>query len=271
MLKKLIAIFYIFIFVFSFNQQEAQAATSGFVPGDIWYSKDPFAEGDKIKIYTFIFNSDKRELRGTVNFFDKDVLLGKKEFRISGESADDVFINWTATVGSHSIYAKIENAKFLTSKGTLEDAKLEDTETKSSSRTVSKKITEGKEDASTTENKDVNKESSTSLDGIQNTLEENLPSFISKPLVVLTSSLEDSRVSMHTSGEEKKEEIKNDLDTLKSESDTKDQNIFLKPFKYVQLFFVTIFTFITSSSIFFYIALALVIFLVFRYLWNRFF
>ena len=56
----------------------AQSSNTGFVPGNIWYSKDPFEEGDKVKIYTFIFNPDSRELSGTVIFFDKTVLLGKK-------------------------------------------------------------------------------------------------------------------------------------------------------------------------------------------------
>ena len=61
----------------------AQSSNTGFVQANIWYSKDPFEEGDKVKIYTFIFNPDTRELSGTVIFFDNTVMLGKKDFIVS--------------------------------------------------------------------------------------------------------------------------------------------------------------------------------------------
>src|SRR5438552_250675 len=88
-------------------------SNAGFIPSNIWYSKDPFEEGDKIKIYTLIFNPDSRQLSGTVSFFDQDNLLGKKTFTVTAKGVKDIAIDWMATVGSHKIYAKIESAQFL--------------------------------------------------------------------------------------------------------------------------------------------------------------
>ncbi len=269
MLKKLVVVFYVLVFIFSAGAAYAQVANSGFVSGNIWYSKDSFQEGDKIKIYTFIFNPNDRELRGTASFYDKDTVLGKKDFRIASQSADDVSIDWTVSVGSHSIYAKIENPKILNSKGALEDAELKDTQTKSSVYTIKKKV-DTKDDKSETSTSESGQESATSLKSIQNKIEENTPTFISSPIISLTSSLENSRIAMQAVGEEKKVSMREDLDRLKSSDETKENNIFLKPFKYVELFALTIFNFIVSTHIFFYIALILIIFLVFRWVWMRF-
>ena len=117
--KKVSIVLFLIFSLFPIQKIFAQNSNTGFVPGNIWYSKDPFEEGDKIKIYTFIFNPDARELSGTVIFFDKTVLLGKKDFIILSKSANDISIDWTVTAGDHTIFGKIENAKFLISKGSM--------------------------------------------------------------------------------------------------------------------------------------------------------
>jgi len=119
---------------------QAQDSNAGFVPGNIWYSPDPFEEGDKIKIYTVLFNPDAREFSGTVIFFDKTTFLGKKDFKVGARSVLDVSIDWTVSVGEHVIFAKIENAKFLISAGKYEEVYLLGNQTEESERTVKKKI-----------------------------------------------------------------------------------------------------------------------------------
>src|SRR3989338_5661631 len=68
-LKKALIFVLIINSLFGACRAYAQSSNAGFVPGNIWYSLDPFLEGDKIKIYTLIFNPDPRELSGTVIFF----------------------------------------------------------------------------------------------------------------------------------------------------------------------------------------------------------
>jgi len=271
MSKKFGIILFILLGFFVAEPLHAQTTSSGFVPGSIWYSKDPFEEGDKIKIYTFIFNPNKTEIKGTVNFFDKSVLLGKKDFLIGAESADDVFIHWTVTVGNHSIYAKIENAQIRNAKGVYEKVSLKDIQTKPSARTISKKITgtDAKGEPVQTETEPAPKDSAT-LKNIQDTIYENTPAFISKPIITFTNSLENSRIAMHEASSQKKTEVQQDLDELGINKGLQESNIFLKPFKYLELFVVTLFTFVVGSQIAFYIALLILIFLVVRAIWNRF-
>lgn len=161
----------------------AQTSNTGFVPGNIWYSKDPFYEGDKIKIYTLVFNSEAKVLSGTVSFFDKNVLLGKKDFSIPANGVRDVSIDWSVTAGSHVIFGKIENAKY-TASGKTEVAYLERTTTEQSRRTVSKKPTEEDSEESLVPNTDAK---------IQSLILENTPGFISKPVVAGVRKLEEWR------------------------------------------------------------------------------
>ena len=112
----------------------AQTSKAGFVPENLWYSKDPFEEGEKIKIYTVIFNPDTRELDGSVVFFDNNVFLGKKSFTAPAKSVKDVYINWSVTAGNHNIFGKIEDAKFLISTGNYQEVYLADNETNKSNK-----------------------------------------------------------------------------------------------------------------------------------------
>lgn len=85
-------------------------SNAGFVQSNIWYSKDPFYTGDKIRIYTVIFNGSAYDLTGAVEFLDNGTSLGKTNFSLSGSGrAQDLWIDWKATSGSHIITARLVN------------------------------------------------------------------------------------------------------------------------------------------------------------------
>ncbi len=266
-LKKFgIILFLIFSFLLSFLPVQkilAQTPNTGFVSGNIWYSKDPFEEGDKIKIYTFVFNPDNRELSGTVIFFDNTVLLGRKDFSLAPKTANDVSIDWTATAGDHNIFGKIENAKFLISKGKYEEVYLAENETEKNPRSISKKIIPKTTDSDTTSN-------STSISDIKKIIEDKTPSFVTQSVDTTTSSLEKLRNNININSENKKKEIQNEIKSLNTPKTTKDfsTNYLLKPFKYIEVFFLTLFTFILSSKILFYGILIILLFFILRYLWR---
>lgn len=89
---------------------------AGFVPANIWYSKDPFFAGEKIRIYTIIFNGSSYDLEGVVEFLDNGAVIGKTSFSISsGGRVRDVWVDWTAKEGSHAITARIVNASISAS------------------------------------------------------------------------------------------------------------------------------------------------------------
>lgn len=89
---------------------ELPISNAGFVQSNIWYSKDPFYTGDKIRIYTVIFNGSAYDLTGAVEFLDNGTSLGKTNFSLSGSGrAQDLWIDWKATAGSHTITARLVN------------------------------------------------------------------------------------------------------------------------------------------------------------------
>ncbi len=263
--KKIGIILFLIFSLFPINKILAQNSNTGFVSGNIWYSKDPFEEGDKIKIYTFVFNPDTKELSGTVIFFDKTIMLGKKDFVIPAKGADDVSIDWTVTAGDHTIFGKIENSKFLVSKGKYEDVYLPDNETEKSSHTVSKKV------AAVSADKTIDSAVS-SVSNIGKTIEEATPDFIAKPLTSTTNVLENFRQDTNISSENKKIEVQKDIDSLNNvKNPSTNSNNILKPFKYVELFFLTIFNFILGNKIVFYVILVLILFFILRFVWKKIF
>ena len=274
-LKKLYFILLLLLCLLPISKIKAETNNVGFVQANIWYSQDPFQEGDKIKIYTLVFNPDKRELSGTVIFFDGTTLLGKKDFSVSANGTKEVHIDWTVTVGSHTIFAKIENAKFLISTGKYETISLDNSQTEKSSRTVSKKII--------AKNGNLDKDSSSITDivssgliqDIEKIVVNNTPAFISKPINDGTDALEKLRVNLISSSEVKKESLKNEIETLNNKNindkKTTDNNSIQKPLKQVQLFFTTLLSFIFKNKFLFYGILIALVFLIFRFIWQKIF
>lgn len=249
----------------------AQSSNTGFVSGNIWYSKDPFEEGDKIKIYTLIFNPDSKQLSGTVNFFDNTVLLGKKDFSVAANASSAISISWTATAGDHSIFGKIENAKFLLENGNYQTVSLVENQTEKSLRTVPKKIIP--KPADTTINT-----TSTSVSDIAG----KIPTFITGPIISAAGGLETFRNNLNTTTNDKKEAIQKEIKALdnsnlvvglsKGNATIKtDTNPLLKPFKYVEIFFLSIFSFILNNKIIFYGILIVVVFFILRFIWKKIF
>ncbi len=89
---------------------QAAAENVGFIPSNIWYSKEPFFDGDKIRIYTVIYNSSGQDIAGTVAFYDNGTEIGTTNFSIAQGRVQDLWIDWTAAVGPHTISASIKNA-----------------------------------------------------------------------------------------------------------------------------------------------------------------
>lgn len=248
----------------------AESSGTGFVSGNIWFSKESFEEGDKVKIYTFIFNPDSRELSGTVMFFDETVLLGKKDFIIPQRGAEDVSIDWTVTAGSHKIFGRIENARFFVSKGIYKEADLAEDETEKNSQTVSKKIIP--ETRATLENETENT-SSTSILSIKDTILEKTPEFISKPMISITNSLEKVREGKRIVTDLKIEKVRNEIKVLEDNKagseESKTESPFLKPFKQIKLFLLSIFSIITGDRLIFYGILIVIIFSILRFIFNK--
>ncbi len=129
---------YIFVILFltlSFSvpvlgAEEAPLKNAGFVQGNIWYSKTPFFAGDKIRIYTIIFNGSAQNLKGSVLFLYNGTQIGKRPFSISsGNRVSDVWVDWTAKDGKHTITAQIIEVSTTDALGKKKIVVLENSET----------------------------------------------------------------------------------------------------------------------------------------------
>jgi hypothetical protein len=167
-----------FLLLLPFGFASAQA-TIGFVNDTVWYSKDPFVAGEKIQIITSIFNRDTRELSGTVSFYDENILLGKKDFVVPGKNVKDVSIDWTASAGTHSVFARIDSAKFKLANGKTETVSLQNTRTLNNDSNVRKS--------------GGSKEEPDSIRNIQNIVTAQTPNIISKPILYLVEKMENFR------------------------------------------------------------------------------
>lgn len=135
------ALFYVLIFIltpFSFaHSADLPIKNAGFVPANIWYSKDPFFAGDTIRIYTIVFNGSTYDLEGAVEFLDNGTPVGKTSFAISsGGRVRDLWIDWKATEGKHVFTARIIDGMASLAGGKKSPIVLDSTETGKSERTV---------------------------------------------------------------------------------------------------------------------------------------
>lgn len=276
-MRRIIGLIFILGFLLGVNNVYAQNQNVGFVKENIWYSKDPFVEGDKIKVYTLIFNPEDRQLSGTVNFFDDTLLLGKKDFKLTSQSSQVVSIDWTVTAGTHKIFARIANPQFLISKDKYEDASLKYDETSKSSRTALKNVPtpelpdlkEGfKEALDTTKVTDP-------IKNLAQKVEDSLPDFLQAPTQVVLGKIENFRETVVGAATEQQEKVEEQLGVIKIAKTPKEEirskTSILKPFKYLELFLITLFTVAFENKWIFYSISFLFTVLIFRYIWSRFF
>lgn len=81
---------------------------AGLVSG-IWYSKLPFFAGNKIKVFTAIFNNMPFTIAGKVQFFDYNTLIGESDFLAKTNDVFNVSIDWLINEGNHIISTKLIN------------------------------------------------------------------------------------------------------------------------------------------------------------------
>lgn len=85
---------------------------AGFVPGPIWFSKYPVFVGDKVKIYTALYNNSDYKISGEIYFLNNKNEIGVVNFEMMANSgAKNISIDWIASQGEIEIEAEIKNVK----------------------------------------------------------------------------------------------------------------------------------------------------------------
>ena len=259
-MKKFLIILSLVLFVQPSLLFAQSVSNVGLVEHTIWYSKDPFFEGDTIKIYTLLYNSGTSSVSGTVEFYDSETLLGKKDIIIPAQSPKDVSISWTVTTGNHSISAKFLNPTIVVG-GKTQPVAVDNIISPEQKFFVPKKV------LSESVPIDVAPTGTGAFDSLAKKIEPYTPGPVAKTISAIDSLRDTVTQKIKTSKDTAVEKV----DTLKKAYETKKDSLTptQRPLAYISLFFWTLFSFVFSNKIVFYGLWILVLFLIIRFFWRR--
>ncbi len=247
---------------------------SGFIPGQIWYSKATLVEGDTVNIHTAIWNGEKNSLSAKVEFYDKNVILGSRDVVLAPSELKDISVAWKITAGDHVISAKIISS-LATVSGVKEKIVLDRTTTSDDRQFVSVNVKN---------NPVVEKFSGDSallqkqVDKTNSEINSIVPEKVSTSVTNDFNIVDDFRDKTLTEVTAIKNDTQNKIDQINSEketvTETPKENVSLsdateKPIAYIKLFLFSVFAFILGSKIIFYGLSILIVFLIIRFIYRK--
>ena len=270
MRKVFVIISFIFFSAFLAPAFADASSISGFIPGQIWYSKSELIEGDTVNIYTAVWNSDKNPLSVKVEFYDKNVILGTREVTLSPSELKSVSVPWKITLGDHVISAKIVSSLENIS-GTKEKVVLENDTTENDRKTV--KVTISKDDGSVNSPAEdvVKTQIEATTEEIKNIIPESVSDTVSGTVGRLDDFRNESYVKVSDLKSNAKEEVKLSKDNNTKEDSKNDNQIkdaVDNPLAYVKLFLFSVATFILGSKLIFYALLVFLVFIILRAIYR---
>lgn len=295
-MKRLGVYFVLFVgtlFLLPYTPLRAESsAYIGFMSDPIWYVPDAFSEGDTVQIHTFVFNGRQETFKGVLEFYDDQVLLGKKDISLPGGSGKEMSLLWLARAGDHKIYAKIASPKIILASGKEQAIVLENSATVADNRSVSKKALSS---ATETVADGMYGSVLSQIDIAGQFLKEHTPEAIQKPVTAavdvsegVRSSVSEASLAGKQSAEaeiKKIEEVqtlagsdkvstdKRQIDTeVKKPTVSKGKTSSLavkKPFEYARLYFWSLVHFIASHAIVFYGLVFVIVLYIIRAFVNR--
>ena len=258
----------IFYFVFAWPVL-AQVSSSGFIPGQIWYSKDSLVEGDTVNIHTAVWNGEKDSLSTKVEFYDKNVILGTRDVVVSPSELKDVFIPWKITSGDHVISAKIISS-LLSVSGKTEKIVLNRTSTTDDKQFVSVTVKTSSGDTVSGSSALGNVINKTTAE-VKNIIPENVSTSVAGAFTSI-DSIRDKTLTQVTSA---KNDTEKKLDSLNKETpSTQSGQASLtdateKPITYIKLFLLTLAEFIIGNKIVFYGLSAFIVLIIIRFIYRQ--
>lgn len=262
----------IFSIFFSLPTYAEILNNSGFIPGQIWYSKDKLIEGDTVNIHTAVWNGEKNPLSVKVEFYDKNVILGTRDTTINSLEIKDIFISWKVTAGDHIISAKITSS-LATILNKREKVILSRIETSKDKQFVSVVVKNNLGESVTDTDLIKNQIGKTSAD-ISSFIPESISVPIGEGLETIDSFRNNTLVKVEAARIETKNELGKVLgvSTVESGKNVKinsTQDSIKKPIAYIKLFFLSIISFIFGSSLVFYLVGILLAFFIIRWIYNK--
>lgn len=109
-MKKFFSLF-VASFIFVTPVSAETISNVGFAPGNIWYSQEPFFAGEKIRVYTVLYNASDKDIKGDVVFYDNNTVIDRSAFSIAKGRVQDIWTDWTPAEGNHNVRAELENTR----------------------------------------------------------------------------------------------------------------------------------------------------------------
>ncbi len=243
-------------------------AISGFIPKQIWYSKEKLVEGEMVEIHTPVWNGENDPVLVKVEFYNHEILLGSREVIIRPQELKDVFISWKVTAGEHLISAKIVSSVVIVGEE-KKNVSLRYTKTDPDKLEVER------------EKKIIEKEVKVDDSGSESEAlisEGLLPEKITVTINESYSSVDDFRVRTGDKLSINKDKAKEEVEIIKntdsskgtSIKDKKTEDVVKKPLAYMKLFVFSVLSFIFENKIVFYGLIILVVFFIFKKIFQSF-
>jgi len=272
MKKYFLSLLIIFSIFFSLPVYAEVSAVSGFIPGQIWYSKDKLIEGDTVNIHTAVWNGESNSLSVKVEFYDKNVVLGDRDVVLNALELKDVYIPWKVTSGDHVLSAKIISSA-VTVSSKKEKVILTRIATSNDKQFVSVVVKNNLGESVSETDLLKNQINKTSAE-INSIVPEKVSTSISDGFTVL----DNFRDKTFTQVTAVKDETQKEINLIKSEEKTvaktldEKSNIedaVKKPIAYIKLFLFTFLSFIFGNKIVFYGILVIVVFFILRFIYRK--
>lgn len=248
-------------------------STTGFVSGNIWYSQSKLTEGDDVKIYTGFWNGENSAVSIKVSFFDGDTLLGERSVQVPALTLKEISIPWKVTVGDHQIRAAVTKAT-SNANGTNESIVLSTSEVKGGSMFIPKKIGAelGEEKLGELGEKVIDVLPENVSEPITKSIND-IDLFRQKTEMGIETGIQDAKKKIKEIDEAQKNTDTSNTQSTSSNSTTQNKKDSLdsteKPIAYVQLFLLSLASFIFSHSLVFYGLAIIVVFFVIRFIYRK--
>jgi len=83
------------------------ALGAGFAKDPIFLSRTPVTEGQSVRVYAVISNTDTGAFVGTLVFYDGDSKIGSNEINLAAGATQTASALWTPAAGTHNLNAKL--------------------------------------------------------------------------------------------------------------------------------------------------------------------
>jgi hypothetical protein len=246
---------------------------SGFIPGQIWYSKATLVEGDTVNIHTAVWNGEKNPLSAKIEFYDKNVILGSRDVVLAASELKDVSVPWKITAGDHVISAKIISS-LATVSGVKEKIVLDRTATSDDRQFVSVIIKNNPVEKFSGDNALLQNQ----MDKTNSEINSIVPEKVSTSVTNGFNIVDDFRDKTFTQVTAVKNDTQKKINEINNEDKTKievsDEKVSLpdateKPIAYIKLFLFSLLAFVLGSKIIFYGLSIIVVFLIIRFIYRK--